>query len=65
VLSEDNVVEGGVVEGETKLEMFKFDHIYFAVLVNVDYEIAKNLQIMSYDIEHNTSIEMAGGTSTN
>jgi hypothetical protein len=45
--------------------MFKFNKIYFAVLSNVDDEIAKNIQILSYDVENNTSTDMTSGTSTN
>lgn len=37
------------VQAEQKLEMFQYSNIYFAVLSDVDYEIAKNLKIMSYE----------------
>lgn len=36
------------VQAEQKLEMFQYSNIYFAVLSDVEYEIAKNLKIMSY-----------------
>lgn len=32
-----------------RLEMFEYGGIYFAVLSNVDEEVAKKLKIMSYE----------------
>jgi hypothetical protein len=59
------VVEGNLNKEDSKLEMFKFNRIYFAVLCNVDPETAKTLQIMSDDTDASTCSEMTGCTSTN
>lgn len=37
------------VGSESKLEMFEYGSIYFAVLNNVEAEVARNLKIVSYE----------------
>jgi hypothetical protein len=44
--------------------MLQFSNIYFAVFINVDDEIAKNLEILSDDNEMDISTELTDAAST-
>ena len=48
-IGEENIVEGLLTEGGTKLELFQYKEIQFAVLMNISPTLVPTLKIISFE----------------